>query len=303
MPGLSALTAEEAAERLGGLGADVAAEPSRALLLDLHEVLIRTAVTDDGVPEKSLVTTTEIVAGLDPALIESLPTRPRVVFRLLRAGAADAARLLLVDNATGVVDETFNAATSSGAARTSPRLPLLSVIDGDRVFADLPGFRDPRFNVADDCFDISAAVRLKAHVDDAVVSQTLELAGWAAIDIVHTCADEVVTVVAVDGDRECRWPAQRHRRADLVTGTGEGLRRRAWAGWSAQLRPADLGDQHSVWTLWLEIAHDGLVRRTRLGTSVGELAARVAGRVLASGPPKVRLEARKAGWQLAVSGA
>jgi hypothetical protein len=182
-------------------------------------------------------------------------------------------------------------------------LPLLSVIEAGRVFADLPGFRDPRFGAADDCFDISAAVRLKAHVDDAVVSRALEVAGWASLDIVPTSPDEAVAVVAVDGDRECRWAAQRHRRPDLVTGTGEGLRRRAWAGWSAQLLPADLGDHPAVWTLSLEVSHDGVARRTRLGTSVGELAARVAGRVLADGGPKVRLDARKAGWVLAVSGA
>jgi len=211
--------------------------------------------------------------------------------------------MLLADNATGVVDEPFRSATSSGAARTSPRLPLLSMIEGDQVFADLPGFRDPRFGAPDGCFDISAAIRVRAHIDDAVVSGSLAIAGWAALDIVHTSPDESVTVVAVDGDRECRWPAQRHRRPDLVTGTGEGLRRRAWAGWSAQVKPADLGEQHSVWTLSLEVAHDGLIRRTRLGTSVGELAARVAGRVLVSGHPKVRLDARKAGWVLAVSGA
>jgi hypothetical protein len=299
---LSALTVPDAAERLGELGADIAAEPSRALLLELHEVLIRTAVADDGVPDRLLDGAAAIVAGLDPALIEALPTRPRVVFRLLNAGAPDAARLLLADNATGVVDEPFNSATSSGAPRTSPRLPLLSVIEGDRVFADLPGFRDPRFGAADGCFDISAAIRLKAHVDDAVVSNTLAIAGWAALDIVHTSPEEAVSVVAVNGDRECRWPAQRHRRADLVTGTGEGLRRRAWAGWSADVRSADLGDHHSVWTLWLEVEYDGLRRRTRLGTSVGELAARVAGKVLASGHPKVRLDARKDGWVLAVSG-
>ena len=67
------------------------------------------------------------------------------MFRLLRDDALDAAWEVLIDNATGVVDEAYDASTATGAARTSPRLPLLTRIEAGTVFAELPGFRDPRY--------------------------------------------------------------------------------------------------------------------------------------------------------------
>jgi hypothetical protein len=310
---LPAIGADEACVEVEALAPTIAASPSRDVLTRLHDTLIQAAAACEGqLPDRVLALAAGAVETLDPAVVETLPTRPRVALRLLRAGRRSAAALVLADNATGVVSAPFRAATSSGAPRTDWRLPILPLIEDGRIFADLPGFRDPRFEAEDECYDITAAVRLRAHLDHARISgrgsrlrarygSRLELAGWAAIDVVRSGPDERVRVVAVREGREESWPAMRHRRADLVTGTGEGLQRRAWAGWSAELNTATLGTKASSWTLWVEVDHVGLVRRTRLGTSLSELAARFAGEVWRPAHPMVRIEARKGGWVLAVS--
>ncbi len=305
MAELAAISADEADAAIAELAPDLAATPTKDQLSALHDVLIQCAAQEDGIPDSVLCTAGTALAAGDPeivdGLIEGLPTRPRVALRLVRAGLTGAAALTLVDNATGVVTVPFHAATSSGAARTGWRLPLLTVIESGRIFADLPGFRDPRFGAPDDCYDIGAAVKLRAHLDDAVIGRRLALAGWAAIDIVRSRQDETVRVVAAKGERELSWPARRHRRADLVSGTGEGLHRRAWAGWSVRLDSAPFSGDKGAWALSLEVEHDGLSRRTRMGTSVGELAARAAGGVWRAERPTIRIDARKGGWVLVVS--
>jgi len=303
--GLAAISADEARVAIEGLAAELATAPSKEQLAAVHEALMQAVAVDDSLAGPVVAAAAEALAGVDPelvgGLIDTLPTRSRVALRLLRAGSSEAAALVLADNATGVVTTPFQAATSSGAPRTGWRLPLLTVIDAGRIFADLPGFRDPRFGAPDECFDISTAVKLRAHLDDAIPGRRLALGGWAAIDIVRSHPGETVRVVAAKGGRELAWPAVRHRRADLVSGTGEGLHRRAWAGWSAELDHAPLGEDNGTWTLSLEVEHDGLQRRTRLGTSVGELAARAAGGLWRPDRPKIRVDARKGGWALVVS--
>jgi hypothetical protein len=305
------MSADDARAAIDAL-ADELTAATRDDLIRLHDVLIQAAASEDRAPRPLLEAAATALASVDPRLVEPLPTRPRVVFRLLRTGQLDAAALVLADNAIGVVASSFRGATSSGAPRTGWRLPILTHIEAGRIFADLPGFRDPRFNAADECYEISAAIKLRAHLDEARITgrgsrlrarygSRLELSGWAAIDIVHSSPGEQVRVVATREGREVSWPAVRHRRADLVSGTGEGLRRRAWAGWSAELNTATLGIKPSSWNVSIEVEHDGLVRRTRLGLSVSELAARFANELWRPVRPTVRIEARKGGWVFAVS--
>lgn len=295
------MSAEAARDVIAGLAEELATAPSKQLLTAVHEALIRVAAADQPVPADLLAVATRAIAGVEPGIVEPMPTRVRIVLRLLQAGFAGAAALVLADNAIGVVTTEFTAATSSGAPRTAWKLPILTVVESGRVYADLPGFRDPRFAAPDECYDISAAIRLRLHLDEVLPADRLLLAGWAALDIVSTAADEQVTVIAANGESEVRWPGVRRRRADLVAGTGEGLHRRAWAGWAATVDVSDLGTTGGAWGLSVELDHDGVVRRHAIGDSVSELAAAAVGQVLRGTSPRVRLDARKPGWTLLVT--
>jgi hypothetical protein len=255
------------------------------------------ATADADAPPYPLLTNAMALAGAaDSSVIESQPPRARVALRLLRSGAADAAWSVLLDNATGVVPRVFRAGTSSGAERIEWVLPLLTSIEPPHVYADLPGFRDPRYGVSDADYDIGDAIRLRCKVDEVAAGSRPLLSGWAALDVLQTEPDEEVAVVAERGDLAIRWLGARHRRADLVGGSRDTLRRRAWAGWSVEVVPASLSDG-GEWALWLELGHAGLTRRVRLGRSVAELAARAVGTTVCD-RPRTDLVDAAGGWSL-----
>jgi hypothetical protein len=95
-----------------------------------------------------------------------------------------------------------------------------------------------------------------------------------------------------------RWQGNRVRRADLVGGNRETIRRRAWAGWSVECRIEDLAERTGRWSLSVEVTHRGLTRRARIGKSVGELAMSVVGRPV-SDRPAARLLSGAGGWVVA----
>jgi hypothetical protein len=249
----------------------------------------------DEEPAELLVRAAAIVEQAEVDVVESLSPRPRVVMRLLRAEATAAAWLVLIDNATGVVRRDFHASTSSGADRTEWPLPLITTVEPPSIYAELPAFRDPRFELADDLFEIGSAIRLRCHVDEVAAGRHPTISGWAALDHVTTDAEEEVAVVAAQDGREVRWRGTRVRRADLVGGNRETIRRRAWAGWAVECRPEELEQPAGRWSLSVEVTHRGLVRRSRIGKSVGELAMSVVGRPF-SDKPSSRLLAGPGGW-------
>jgi hypothetical protein len=230
---------------------------------------------------------------------DAMAPRPRTVFRLLHAGAPEAAWEVLIDNATGVVAEPTRASTSSGAPRTSWRLPLLTQVEGSTVYADLPGFRDPRYGVNDDCYDISDRIRVRHGVDEiAFDGAVVTIGGWAVLEALVTGPDERVHLVARSGDVEVATPGVRLRRPDLLGQSADALQRRAWAGWSAQL---DLNDARFVagsWALAVELDHNGITRRSPLGETAGELALAATRSTTQRGSLAVRWEAKKRPWQL-----
>jgi hypothetical protein len=268
------------------------------LLAAFESLLAATPGTDDP-PREVVEPVIALATGAEPAVVESLPTRPRVVMRLLRHGLVEPAWAVLIDSATGVVTNEFHATTSSGAARTDWPLPILTSIEPPHIYAQLPGFRDPRYGASDDLYEIGAAIKVRCHVDDVVAGRRPILAGWAALDVLVTEPDESVTVVARHEGVEVSWPGVRLRRADQVGGTRETLRRRAWSGWSAELSPSDLSAE-GRWTLWLEIGREGVSRRVRIGKSSSETAARSVGQPL-SGRPAVSLVQGDGGWSLLVA--
>jgi hypothetical protein len=178
-------------------------------------------------------------------------------------------------------------------------LPLLTTVEPPCIYAELPGFRDPRFAVPDEVYEVGDALTLRAHVDDVLAGGRPTFAGWAALDLLRSEPTESVAIVARHEGVEVQWPGSRHRRADLPGGSRETLRRRAWAGWRAEIDPADLSGE-GRWTLWLEIGQQGVKRRARIGKSAGELAERFVGTQL-SVKPSVALVQGNGGWSLNVS--
>jgi hypothetical protein len=298
----------ELSEAIARVGASLATEPlperadSLKLLRSLHESLMRATRGVAETPGAELRAAADAVAPIAHETVDALAPRQRTVYRLLRTGAVMAAWEVLIDNGTGVVEEGYDASTATGAARTSPRLPLLTRIEAGTVYAELPGFRDPRYAVPDDCYDITPSVRLKCQLEELVTSGTqLTVAGWAAFDVLTAGEREKVVVVVTSGDREIVWPARRVRRADLVSGRGEALTRRAWAGFSAAI---DLGAAElsaGEWALWVELDHDGVVVRQPLGRDAAELAAVAARASIRAGPRAIRWETNKKQWALVVS--
>lgn len=295
MAELSPLSLDDARGRLSTIVAGPEPASDKTALLALHDVLRAVSGTVEEPPAELLAHAAEIVKQADADTVESLSPRPRVVMRLLRADVADAAWLVIVDNATGAVRRDFHASTSSGADRTEWPLPLITTVEPPNIYAELPAFRDPRFGVADELFDIGSAVKLRCHVDEVACGRRPAISGWAALDHVMTDIDEQVALVAVQDGREVRWPGVRVRRADLVGGNREAIRRRAWAGWAVECRPEELVEPTGRWLLSVEVTHHGLVRRSRIGKSVGELAMTVVGGPFSENPPS-RLLAGPGGW-------
>jgi hypothetical protein len=296
MAKLAPLSAGELDHELGALRPSVGAD-----LRDLHALLMRATPLLNEPPSATLVEAGDLVAALPGEVVDGLPPRPRTVFRLLLAGAVDAAWAVLIDNATGVVAEPLNASTSSGATRKAWRLPLLTRIEPPRVFADLPGFRDPRFGAPDDCYDITAGVRLRHHLDEVRIEGGIAtFGGWAALDPLVTGPSEGVRLIASNGDVEVAALGCRLRRADLVTGKADATERRTWAGWSTRLDLADPRLVVGAWTLSLEVDHDGVSRRVPLGTSAGELARAATSNVTRVGARSVRWKTSGSRWGLVV---
>jgi hypothetical protein len=295
---VAALSIDEARSQLDVIVSEAAEpQPGKDDLLAVYETLLAVTGADDGPARPLLDDAARFVSAAEPAVVESLPTRARVAMRLLRLGCADAAWPVLVDGGTGVVRQAFHATTSSGAQRADWPLPLLTAVEAPKIYAELPGFRDPRYAAPDVAYEIGAAIKLRCQLEEVIARRRPVLAGWAALDVLRTEPDEHVTVVAVCDGQEIRWPGARCRRADLVGGSRDTLRRRAWAGWRAELAPHDLaGDAR--WALWLEVGQQGVVRRARLGKSVGELADRAVGRPL-SDRPLTKVIDGAGGWSLA----
>jgi hypothetical protein len=275
-----------------GVSAGGSRADGQAQLRELHQLLMRATPLTEAAPAPSLAAATALLERFDPALSDAMTPRPRTVFRLLRHGLLDAAWEVLIDNATGVVNEPFNASTATGAARTAWRLPLLTRIEPPLVFADMPGFRDPRYGAPDECYDITRSIRLRHQLDEIVVEgATVSFGGWAALDALTTAADEQVRLVATHSDVEVATACRRLRRPDLVAGTDDALERRAWAGWSTSIDLADPRLVAGAWALSLEVEHCGISRRAPIGAATSDLA-RAAARTL------IQLGARTAQWHI-----
>lgn len=138
------------------------------------------------------------------------------------------------------------------------------VVRGERVFAWLPGFRDPRASVPDDVYDITDLVVARAGADEAHwhTGATGVIAGWAFLEHLGAAEDDVVTVVFTPSDGPpVRFPAQRRRRSDFTAAEPDRLLRLAYTGFCAEVNAALLT---SPGAFEVEVRHETIVRRAPL---------------------------------------
>jgi hypothetical protein len=268
----------EAACRLPDSVADVDATPEQdrpsalAALVraDVHDPAVAATAFGDTMPAAELVQLTDAVRKYLPVGAEAgADPRVRVFVSLLRAGALEPAWTLAGDNGAGTVAQEVGFSTWAGAARTSFELPLVPVIEGQRAYAWLPGFRDPRWQVPDDVYDITADIELRCTIDYASLrGDALLLAGTAQLTQLPSSQEEEATLLVGTSGRVLRVPGRRLRRPDLVKGTGKDLTRLAWSGWTVTIDLPTVLDGAGDRQCELEIVHRGL-RRTALVTPVG----------------------------------
>lgn len=282
-------------------GASLDRSATLRTLRELHMTLLRATPSSPAAPENLLRLAQTAIDGVPEDRTDALAPRLRTALRLLRVGSLPAAWEVLAENATGVVTDEFDVSTATGAARTSWRLPLLTRIDAGTVYAELPGFRDPRYDAPDGCYDITDTIGVKHHLDEIdAVGGAIRLGGWVALDVLAANPAERVAVIAASRAEELAVAARRVRRADLVTGSGEGLTRRVWAGWSACLDLADPQFRPGAWELSLQIDHDGVVRRVRVGRNASDLARAATAAPMRIGKRTVRWETGDRQWRLVI---
>lgn len=247
------------------------------LLRVLHGHLMRATRRAGEAPVDILELAAEVARAAPPAATDSLRARARVVYRLLRADSVAAAWEVLIDNATGVVDEDFGASRATRAVRSAPRLPLLTRVEAGTVYADLPGFRDPRYGAPDACYDITDLAELKAQLDEIEIGRSaIAFGGWAAYDVLTASTEERVELVLTGVNTRIALPCRRVHRVDMVAGHNEVLRRRAWAGWATELELHDPRLHAGEWLLSVAVDHEGLVGRSPIGRYVSDVARAVA---------------------------
>jgi hypothetical protein len=273
-----------------GHGASITSR--RTNLRELHDLLMRATPALPDPPLARLEAAAALAGEIAADVIDAMAPRPRTVFRLLRSNSLTAAWAVLVENASGIVD----------GAWTSWRLPLLTRIESGSVFAELPGFRDPRYAAPDDCYDITETIALKHGLDEICsAGAVLAFGGWAALDVLSTDANEQVRLIATGSNAEVAVVGRRIRRPDLVTARGEALTRRAWAGWAAGLDLADEAFTVGGWALWLDVDHEGVSRRVPLGASSGHLAQAATNAVTRVGTRSISWDVSARPWRLVIS--
>jgi len=280
--------------RLGGTRAE-----QREVLRELHELMIRAVPASTG-PPAGLATAASVAVLVTPAAADGMQPRPRTVFRLLRANALDAAWAVITESSVGRVDAEVAGATATGGRRTTRRLPVPVRIESSTVYAALPGFRDPRYDAPDECYDMTALVRLVARADDvAVDADIVTIGGSAALAHLPTRSDESVQLILVGDLGERIFAGRRRQRPDLFPGRAHLPVRRDWAGWSAAVDCASL--PAATWQVFVELAHDHVVRRAAAGVSTDGTGIGDAGANVALGP-MAHLEVRPDGWWLVTTG-
>lgn len=260
---------EDAASRLDGHpggrpDGDVVVESLSAV----HDAVTQVAASAERATPGAFAGAAAAIRSLVPLGAEArLGIREAVLIALLRHGALEPAWTLAEDNASGVVRARARGITWAGGPQSHIRLPVPTLADGPRVYAWLPGFRDPRWQVPDSLYDITDRVEPRVTLSRLTVrSRHLDVAGAAWLTELTARRDDVVTVVlAGPGGSERQVVAERVRTPERVAESGPGLTRLAWAGWHAAVDLAGLRSRPGTWSLAIQVAQGGLRRSGALG--------------------------------------
>lgn len=186
------------------------------------------------------------------------------------------------------------------------------IVDGKRVFADYPYFRDPALAIPDDCYEVTRRLKAHCHVNEIVRRDgAVRITGHTYIDMIETVGMHAFAVLRRrGGGAEYVIPAALEPREGI--GTEEWNRKipRENAGFEMVLDPATIANggplPASWWDLWVRVDSEGVSREAW----VGGLACKVEEGVTAFGEVCLRqldpdpvalgdespLVVRRAGW-------
>jgi hypothetical protein len=163
----------------------------------------------------------------------------------------------------------------AGGSFLTSRLPLPTHLEDGRVYAWLPGFRDPRYGVPDEVYAIDSDVILRGDVDLAELrGRTLRLHGTAYLGLLEAGPRGRVALSLAGPDGAAHQvEATRVRRPDHVKSSGPDLTRLAWSGWHAEFDITPLLAVAGTWRITVELDEQGVQRSRVLGRSRSPLAA------------------------------
>ena len=157
--------------------------------------------------------------------------------------------------------------------------PVKDIVDGGRVYAGLPFFRNPAAAIPDVCYDRTPNLRPRRRLREMDWHGTkLRLAGHAFIPHIDT-DEQTVTVVLRERDSgaELGVQARGTRTPELAAGPHDGRYEYGYAGFVAYLDLGRLADGRPLpdgrWEVWVEVCAHGVTMRRRLDTP-GEYAQR-----------------------------
>lgn len=223
-----------------------------------------------------------------PVTVEDV--RDLVVANLLADGHLTVAWEVVQDYAAGLIQRPFHGATSAGSRRSAVPAPAFTFTEGTRAFAWLTGFRDPRYLVPDDCYDISALVEPEVRLDEIAVHEgRLAVSGsarWRHLS--PSPADEVLVALSPGTDPTGWVRAARTHRAQLTTGSRTGLSAGLCAGWHAEL-PLRAADLRQRTPLQVGMARGKFIRVLPAVPASGDVARAAAASTVRTGRRRFRV--------------
>ncbi|GAA0468615.1 glycosyltransferase family 2 protein [Streptomyces stramineus] len=164
--------------------------------------------------------------------------------------------------------ELDRGAASYGITTLAPTAtaPGIQVEDG-HAYALYPHFRDSTLNIPDDCYDITAELRVRHRVESAEINAAgLRLTGHAYIHRIST--DDVTTELILrkrGTDTEHRLPVHHTPTPGLGADEDSGRHDYGMAGYdvTVDLAPLTAG----LWDLSLAVGAQGIAKEARLGSS------------------------------------
>jgi len=146
------------------------------------------------------------------------------------------------------------------------------IVEGNRVYADYPYFRDPKYAVPDSCYEVTRKLRAHCHVDGLTwEDNAVRLTGYAYVDLLDTVG--MRTELALrrrGGGAEYAAPAALRPRDGLSTEEWNRKIPRANAGFEALLDPATAAAGEPLppgwWDLYTRVSSEGVAREVWIGS-------------------------------------